>query len=101
MRATLRQPRVITQVVVANTETPVTIPRAFQKMEIQIVDVDDGATPPTDADGRLSFVEGGTAAGTWIVINPDWWDEWDGAANTIIYLRSAIANTFKILYWDR
>lgn len=95
----LRSPTILSQDVLADTETTVNIPVRVNKIEVQIKDTEDGSG--TDADGRIAFEVGETAdSGNHLFVNPDWWEDVKLPANTKLYLRSAIVNTFKILYWE-
>lgn len=95
---TLRQPNIISRDVLAGIENTIVVPRAFVKYEIQIRDTEVGGV---DAEGRLAFVENGTGdGGMYIPVNPDHWEKVQMPATTVFYIRSAVNNVFKLLWWE-
>lgn len=97
MSQIIREFAPISQAVSANVEQEMTIPYDINSLEIIII-------TQTNADGRMAWQSGETAnGGNYFPINPDYWTP-DGTAipsGTKFYLRSAINNTFKIIYGKR
>jgi len=85
----------------AGVETSTTIPVDCNFVEVVALYSQDDSDPPVEADARMAFEEGETAdGGNYIPINPDYWtpDHTKFSAGKVIYLRSAIANEFKVSY---
>ena len=101
MTAIMRDFVIVNVDAVPGEETNVTIPVESNFLEVVALYTQDDATPPVEADARMAFEEGETAdGGNYLPLNPDYWtpNETRFNAGKVIYLRSEIANEFKVKY---
>lgn len=89
-----RDPQIVTLDVTAGNEANILLAYDIIDFEVQIDTV-------AGSDARISFVNGGTAAGgNYLTVNPDWWPSTPiaRASGTRIYaMDNNINNTFRFI----